>query len=555
MKPYVALAVIVFAVAFTGVFAFGAEIGEMDFFDGRFSVQSFQNDFLEKFAGFDRAGEQMPGWPKTVSIDLNFTDSCGLVIADIDDDPDLEIIAATSAEELHVWDPDGTLIFTHELTGLAQTIAAVGDVIGDDAPEIVVGTRDMSGSNPMPGLYVFSGDGALLTSGQLGHEGAMSQPVTLADVAGDEKLEIIVGEAGSQTGWLYVLNGDLSEAPGDWPAQLDHVPATSAAVGDIDGDGDDEIAVCSFYSLYAFEADGLSMSQFPVQFDGETYSYGSPALADFNDDGKLEIVSVTHGDHSRVHCTQYDGSELDGWPYELGSWSYSNPAVGDIDGDGSLEVVVGRAGGTIEDENLFVLTAGGKDFGNFPYTMAGGAEGNFVVADWTGDSDLEIIFTNNIADGGQGYLFAVDSNADLLDGWPLRPEGMTYLNGATLADVNDDGAPELGVFANGSDGTAKVHLYTFDDYAFGPGGVHWRTYQADNRHTGLYNPDAGDDDDADDDVDDDANDDVDDDFDDDVNDDADDDSDDDAANGDADDDVDHSDDDDDDDDGGSCSLF
>ena len=530
-----------------------AEVYGIDFPDGVFSAETWGGGLDAKAEGVILYGAQMPSWPKSVPIDLNFRDSCGLVIANIDGDPDLEIVVATSGETLHAWDHDGTLIFEKDITGLAQTIAAVGDVVGDDAPEIVVGTRDAVGGTPTPTLYVFSGDGTILFSGQAAHGGAMGQPVTLADVAGDEKLEIIVGESGSQTGWVHVLNGDLSPAPGDWPAQLDHVPATSAAAADIDNDGSPEIVICSFYSLYAFEVDASPMADFPVQFDGETYSYGSPALADFDDDGMLEIVSVTHSDNNRVHVTQYDGSELAGWPYDLGSWSFSNPAIGDIDGDGSLEIIVGRAGGTIEDENLFVLTAGGEDFGNFPYPMAGGAEGNFVVADITGDADLEIIFTNNIADGGQGYLFAVDSQAVLLDGWPLRTSGMTYLNGPTLADVDGDGHPELGALANRDDGTASVNLFTFDEYDIGLGGVHWRTYQGDDRHTGLYAPD-GDDDDADDDFDDDDAD------DDDVDDDdADDDADDDHVDDDAADDDEQpgnaDDDDDDDDSGGRCSFL
>ena len=443
---------------------------------------------------------QLPGWPKSVDINPFFSDMGGFVMANVDDDADLEIVVATSGQELWVWDVDGSLVFSASLTGLAQGVAAVGDVTGDAAPEIVVGTRDQTGGVPTPTLHVFSGGGDLLFSSALPHTGSMDNPVTLADTDQDDKLEIIVAERGASTGWLHVLQGDLTSKSKAWPATLDHVPATSAAVGDIDGDGSPEIVVCSFTSLYAFDAGGALLPGFPVTYSDETYSYGAPALADLNDDGKPDILTVTHGDFNRLHATGHDGIELSGWPYDLGdAWSFSSPAVGDVDADGDPEVVVGRSGGFAEDDNLFVIHHNGTDLDNFPFLMLGGSEGNFVLADLAGDAGLEILFTNNIREAGLGYLYMVDSTGATADGWPLRTDGMTYLNGATVADANRDGTPEIGVLGVREDATASIAMYSHDGYGFGPGGVHWATYQADPQHTGLYAPRYPDDDDDDDD--------------------------------------------------------
>jgi hypothetical protein len=502
---------------------------------------------------------QMPGWPKTVSGNATFANMGGLVLADIDGDGDLEVILGTTAQQLHAWEYDGSEIFTQSLTGLAQSPAAVGDVTGDALPEIVVSTRKGIGGTPIPEVHVFSGAGVLLHHAPMAHNGSLMEAPTLADLDDDGKLEIIVGEEGSSTGWLYALNGDLTPLSG-WPVTLDHVPATSAAVGDIDHDGAPEIVVCSYYSVYAFETNGAAMSGFPVTIGGEAYSYGSPALADLDGDDKLEIITTTHGDHNRIHAIRYDGSELSGWPYDLGdAWSYAPPSVGDIDGDGSLEVAVGRSGGMVADDALFVITHDGDDFGAFPYSMEGGAEGQIVLADFTGDDRLEIVFTNNLADAGAGCLLAVDADAQPLDGWPLRPAGFTYLNGATLGDVDGDGTPEFGVIGAKNDATVSVNLYTSDDYFFGPGGVHWRTYQANDAHTGLYAPvyPVDDDDDNDDDNDDDAADDDDDNDNDDNDDDAaddDDDNDNDDNDNDDNDEPGNDDDSGDDDDSGGCGC-
>ena len=501
---------------------------------------------------------QLAGWPKTVSSHATFGDTCGLVMADIDGDDELEIVVATAGQKLYAWDYDGTEIFAANLSGLAQTVPAVGDVTGDDALEIVVTTRCLTGGTPTPKVHVFDNNGNLLHSAAMDHIGDLTQPPTLADLNGDGKAEIIVGESDYPTGYLYVLSGDLNAYNKSWPQTLDHVPATSAGVADIDDDGQLEIVVCSFYSLYAFERDGTAMSGFPVTFADETYSYGSPALADLDGDGKLEILTVTHGGYNRVHAIQYDGTELTGWPFDLGdAWSFSSPAVGDIDGNGDLEVVAGRAGGTIADTNLFVINHDGSNFDPFPYSMEGGAEGNFVIVDLDGDGCQEILFTNNIQYEGNGHVFAVDCDGQLLDGWPLRPAGFTYLNGVTIGDVDGDNVPEIGVMAV-VDGTASINLYSYSGYSYiTDGGLHWRTYQADNRHTGRYHPVYPDDDDdttVDDDNDDVTDDDIgDDDDDNDDNDASDDDTgDDDTIDDDDDNDDTDSDDDDDDNDGCGC---
>lgn len=444
----------------------------------------------------------MPGWPKSVSTSAYFKDTCGLVLANIDDDPDQEVIFASSGEQLHAWDYDGTLLFTRSLTGLSQTVPAVGNVTGDDKPEIVVATREASGGSPTPTLHVFSNTGTLLFAQPLTHTGSLDQPPTLENLDGDDYLEIIVGERGDGEGWLHALNGDLTSIGSNWPVNLNHVPATSAATGDIDNDGQIEVVVCSFTSLYAMEKDGSIMPGFPVTFVDENYSYGSPALADLDGDGNLEILTTTHGLLNRVHAIQSDGSELAGWPFDLGdAWTFSAPSVGDMNGDGNLEVVAGRSGGSIIDDALFVINHDGTTFAPFPYQMQGSAEGSFVLADITGDSDLEIIFTDNILKEDKGTLLAVDTQGHLLPGWPIDVAGMTYLNGATLGDVNNDGVPEIAVVGTDSANHALVSIYSYDGYFFGEGGVHWKTYQADIRHTGLYNPESdgtGDDDDDDD---------------------------------------------------------
>ena len=127
--------------------------------------------------------------------------------------------------------------------------------------------------------------------------------------------------------------------------QLDYIPGSAVAVGDITGDNIPEIVAESYYSIYAFDVNGNVLEGFPFTPGNErVFSYSTPVLADLDGDGKREIIA---GDHSlaagngAVHILKWDGSVFPGWPKYTGYWIYGPPAVGDIDGDGSLDIAIG----------------------------------------------------------------------------------------------------------------------------------------------------------------------------------------------------------------------
>jgi hypothetical protein len=433
----------------------------------------------------------MPGWPKKVTFNPTFGPSRGVALADFDNDGRLEVIMPSTAGQLHVWRSDGTYYpdWPRSFSGMGQYAAAVADIDCDGEFEIAICTRGMTSGGA---VYVYKENGALKSGWPFTGlvNGNFSDSPTLADIDGDDTLEIIVGERDWPIGHLHVLRHNGIEQPGAWPCSLDHVPALGAAVGDINLDGQKEIVYASYNSLYVFKPNGTKVSGWPVTNpQGGCFSYQSPALADVDGDDTLEIVIALHRDGQGTYVFRHDGTILTGWPYSFPRWTYCPPTVADLYLNGDLKVLCGLSGimgGAAAV--LYGFDDDGSVLSGFPIVQTNGdaAEGNITVADIDGDGDMEIIFTSNLMTSDTlGFLYAVHHNGTPVSGWPLRPRGFTYLNGATVADVDGDDTMDIVVVSYDNGNTMSVTIWE-TDVPFSRERWQWQTYQFDMARTGLY---------------------------------------------------------------------
>ncbi|MBK9069861.1 MAG: VCBS repeat-containing protein [Myxococcales bacterium] len=304
------------------------------------------------------------------------------VLADVDGDKQLDIIIAAMDGSVYVFDAGGTALpgFPVELaeSGVAARIMqtpVVGDIDGDGALDLVLGTNEFDGSGR---IYALNHQGVIkpgfpykmLAQDVLPVLGVgMPNSLALGDIDGDDIVDIAVSTLGAVPQFIngqanvigFVNNapyGDLSDAT-DEP----FITAISdASMGDLNNDGYLDLlwggAGFKFLEFSSIpEGQRVNLEHLYSAWDSKTGSYlpGWPrriedyqffmnaAVADLDDDDLPEAIAGSGGYY--VHAWNKDGEQPEGWPKFTGGWVAAAPAVGDFDGDGSLELAIATRNG------------------------------------------------------------------------------------------------------------------------------------------------------------------------------------------------------------------
>ena len=380
----------------------------------------------------------MPGFPLSFSSNTTYKPMRGLALADLNTDGADEIILCHN-EEINVIDGQGNVLWTQPLMGgMAQYPAAVGDINKDGILEIVSLTAY---GNARGGINVFDASGNVLMATVTNNNPLICAPV-LADLNNDSNLEIIFcgrGKASASiSAGIHAWNLQGEEIEG-FPFELPSTPAFTPTLADIDGDGFLEMFVSTTTALYCVSHTGEEMYRVDSE-EAYKYSYQSPLVVDFEGDGNWSIVGACHGDNPNHYVRDaHTGEYRTGWPKPVSYWTYSAPTV--VKNGDEYAIFMGVSG---EGNVFYQYDMNGNVASGFPLNLTSGIEGFISVADIDGDGANEIITDFNLMDGEQGYIRAWEMDGtEVTEGFPLRPQGLSYMNGANFGDIDGDGNLEI----------------------------------------------------------------------------------------------------------------
>lgn len=332
---------------------------------------------------------------------------------DIDNDGDLEIIFGSADKRIYALHHNGTLVngfpansylrhrfptwidFDGKLADTIWSSPALGDIDNDGYLDVLIGADEGNFGKSFGGetigwtcpydywgyeycggsMYVLNRNGGivqgnLLDGGRypiLNWEIIQSTPA-VADLNGDGQLDFVFGtgtfytdQAGTSYGrrvraidgatGLDMAGWDNSGSSAFWGrGRVTNSPMPSSpAVGDMDGDGDLEVAILGRdQKVYAFHHTGSPVSGFPVtaRSRGMTMSYDVDhhvVMGDYDGDEDMELiltlwtdVVVIDGDGNHLTDTGSNGNKPS---YVMNGGATNGPALGDLDNNGKLEVV------------------------------------------------------------------------------------------------------------------------------------------------------------------------------------------------------------------------
>ena len=195
-------------------------------------------------------------------------------------------------------------------------------------------------------------------------------------------------------------------------APVDYGPEIAPAVGDLDGDGVNEVIATRRMGLAAFDSDGQVL--WNIITDDPV---GSPVLADADADGDLDVILATKmffGGSSKIIAVNEDGALI--WSHSLpaGDPASATPAAGDFDQDGITDFVFGTLGGQVGAVSCAQIPP--VELWP-PVQLGGGAIGALGLADLDDDGVLEIaaigegVYCLNAEDGTESWTAALDTTA------------------------------------------------------------------------------------------------------------------------------------------------
>lgn len=424
----------------------------------------------------------------TVALEWSYTDDQIIsipVVADLDGDLVPEVVINTTKEPGGSW-PDGAIVVLNGQTGdviwknahdpnnnkfgsHGRSSIALGDVNGDQLPDIIYAGRTTGGRSP---IHAVDSTGALLwtsrtANNQLATTTVENGAATLANLDDDPEAEIIFGAAIFDNDGLMVWSQGGNG--GVYGTSNGYTGGVSAAV-DLDGDNYPEIVSGRDAWKIDWQVDNNNDPVVNVvPFWQSPGADGYPAIADLDSNGTPEVIIVGSSsvrivdsatgklwcgvDPSGVACENNDNARTQPYPVRGGGRG-GPPTVADFDGDGRPEVgIAGASRYAVYDFNRdgeeVVKPGGDPDpaagavfvrWSKVTQDVSSNATGSSVF-DFQGDGAAEVVYADEcfmrVYSGTDGTVqLEVQNSSATIHEYPL------------VVDADADGNSEILVVAN-----------------------------------------------------------------------------------------------------------
>lgn len=357
-----------------------------------------------------------------------------LTTGDVDGDGRCEVLVTTVDDELIVFEAQDTShklqLFDEHASCLAALPGRAGIAVGFQGSRRLV-------------LYVpTQAKGFQFEPGPAVQLSGLPREILACDIDGDGDDELAVA-LGDKSLWIFGAGkpGGVAAALSEKPIELEvaSVPIDLAAA-EFDGQPGNEIACLS---LAGQEAQVFAWREGALRSLARVYAGQAPlalAIGDLDGDGRKDLALANDSALRWSVCFGLPGAGFDVAPETPCGRSPQSLAVGDLDGDGRKDVVALNAlEGTL---SVMLGTPGG--LGSARMQMRTPRADELRLADVDGDGFLDALWLAKLEDRCVVRFGFGDGRGGIAERASVRPLEVAKVAGdLVVADLDGDGAPEL----------------------------------------------------------------------------------------------------------------
>jgi PKD repeat protein/phosphodiesterase/alkaline phosphatase D-like protein len=271
-----------------------------------------------------------------------------IAVGDVDGDGDVDVVVANFSQQNVVYVNDGSGNLNAGTSNFgsgtdASQVVALGDLDADGDLDIIVGDWSIQDE-----ILLNNGSG-VFSAGSNGYVSGFTSSIAIGDIDSDGDLDILVSDASANGIEIAENDGTGSIGGGSGFSGGSSDIAQSLDLGDVDGDGDLDIAAGFRNSQQNQIWLNAGLGQFPfssvLNFGTGSDNTYAVKLGDLDGDGDLDVVSSNSGQQSYVYLNT-GGGTISGIGRNLGAatGSVTTMSLADLDGDGDLDIAVGNNG-------------------------------------------------------------------------------------------------------------------------------------------------------------------------------------------------------------------